>query len=316
MSYRCFRYAIILILISCHRPAKEYSLTLLQTTLLDSIPSASGIATQEDSVYIVGDDASKIYQTSLSNYHSRRINLLFTDSNLFRIPKPVKHDYEATSIAMVDNAEYLVAFGSGTLSPHRDSLWMMRVGNERDQHKFSLRPFYDAMIGQARIQPKDLNIEGATIAGDRLFLFNRGNNVVVETDWQQFIGYVRADDVKMPAFTIHTLSLPALNGKTAGFSGACTLDEHTLLFTASIEDTKDWTKDGEILGSYIGILNLTSKGPLVQQSILAQKDNKPLIIKLESLDVVSRSPNKIEVEAVADNDDGTSTAYRFLLQNF
>lgn len=316
MSYRFLRYALILILISCHRPAKEYSLTLVQTTLLDSIPSASGIATQEDSVYIVGDDASKIYQTSLSNYHSRRFNLLFTDSNLFRIPKPVKHDYEAATIAMVDKAKYLVAFGSGTLSPYRDSLWMMRVGNERDQHKYSLRPFFDAVISKSRIQPKDLNIEGATIAGNSLFLFNRGNNVVVETDWQQFIGYVRDSYVKMPAFRIYTLSLPALNGKTAGFSGACTLDEHTILFTASIENTKDWTKDGEILGSYLGIIALTAKRPHLQQAILVQKDNKPLMIKLESLDVVSKSPSKIEVEAVTDNDDGTSTAYRFLLQNF
>jgi hypothetical protein len=312
MIRRCLPYWIVLLVVSCHHPVKEFSLTLQKTTLLDSIPSASGIAILNDSLYIVGDDATGIYKTAVSTGYSRKINLLFADKNIPRIPKPVKHDLECVAIGAVEGVNYLVAFGSGSLSPYRDSLWLMNLNHESEQKKLSLATFYKTFIEKARIQPKDLNIEGATIAGDRLYLFNRGNNLIVEADWQQFIKYVSGTG-EMPAFEIHAISLPMVNNIQAGFSGACTLDEHTLVFAASLEDTKDWTKDGEILGSYIGLLDLTPQHPQLQQAILVQKENKPLAIKLESLDVVSKSPNRIAIEAIADNDDGTSASYRFLL---
>ena len=166
---------------------------------------------------------------------------------------------------------------------------------------------------QGKIDQKDFNIEGATIARQELYLFNRGNNMIIQVNWPEFIDYISSPSKKkFPNFIIHKVELPSIAGVQAGFSGACTLDDQTILFTASVEDTKNWVDDGEILGSYIGMMTLSSQGPQLKRSFLLEKDGKPIITKLESIDLVSASKELI-VEAVADNDDGTSTCYRIRL---
>jgi hypothetical protein len=85
-----------------------------------------------------------------------------------------------------------------------------------------------------------------------------------------------------------------------------------------MEDTKDWVTDGDISGSYVGVLDIITPQELRLNTGLLLKGvggirDTTMKIKLESLDVISKSKKSIELEAVADNDDGTSSFFRLYL---
>lgn len=110
------------------------------------------------------------------------------------------------------------------------------------------------------------------------------------------------DDV--PYFEITNYELPKLNGIEAGFSGTCiTKDQTRILFTASVENTKNWIADGEVTGSFIGCIDL--KTSHLSTTPLTLK-NKPLLTKVESVAIKKESGNSYELLLVTDNDGKAS----------
>ena len=324
MNYRWLYFiACIIIISSCRYGYKEehpYDLAIVNYGLLDSIPSASAIALVKDSAYVIGDDAGNIYKISLDTWNYRKIPIPGARTDVRRIPKDTKHDYEAAAIGTINENVYLLAFGSGTLAPYRDSVLFFNINNEAEIKKTSLTSFYAAILQKGKIDKKDFNIEGATIAGNFLYLFNRANGLIFQVNWPGFFEYINDSAGKtVPELYTHKIELPKDNEVQAGFSGASTLDKNKIVFTASLEDTKNWVDDGEIKGSYIGILDIVSPQELRLYAGVAVKDSTRSIgieqskIKLESVDVISNSPESITLEAVADNDDGTSAFYRIRL---
>ena len=304
---------LFLVVFGCNTPKKEYQLILKEHINLDSIPSASGIAIRLDSAYIIGDDAADIYKISLKNYGHRKIHLPGSPLE-YRIPKPVKQDFESAVIARNSDINWLLAFGSGTLSPHRDSLLVMNLANHKAK-TFSLTRLYAWLFQLHHLDKKSLNIEAATVIKDNLYLFNRGTNSMFRMPVNDLFAYINSkENPQMPASKHYRIELPSLNGVPALISGAATLDDHRILFTASIENTTDWTKDGEILGSYVGILDVSKKVPKLETCLLITENNKPLIVKLESLDVISNSGKQVEIISVSDNDDGSSGLYFLRLE--
>ena len=153
-------------------------------------------------------------------------------------------------------------------------------------------------------------MEAATVIGNQLFLFNRGTNSLFVVSVEDLFRYIyNTDHPQFPSSKHFRIQLPSLHGIPALISGAASLDDHRILFTASLENTNDWTKDGEISGSYIGILNVGKKMPELETCLLVTQNNKPLIVKLESLDVISNSGTQTDIISVADNDDGSSGLY-------
>jgi len=130
-------------------------------------PSASGIEFYDGKLYVIGDDAT---------------NLLVLDSNLNivdsipiidypgrRIPKDIKPDIEA--VALRD--DNLFVFGSGSLSPYRNSGWKLNLKEiERYSYSLDLEPLYSKVKGWGIDQ---INIEGACFIKEQLILVNRGN---------------------------------------------------------------------------------------------------------------------------------------------
>ncbi len=68
--------------------------------------------------------------------------------------------------------------------------------------------------------------------------------------------YLHTPGAHLPVIDFHRAYLPQIDGKEARISGVCTIDDSQLLFSASVEDTPDWIKDGSILGSFVGIYSL------------------------------------------------------------
>jgi len=109
-----------------------------------------------------------------------------------------------------------------------------------------------------------------------------------------------------PQIEFNNITLPSINKHEAHLSGVCTLNKTDILFCASVEDTPDWTKDGPILGSCVGIYSTTTKKVSAVYFLKNEKGNI-LKEKIESLDILRKEANvDFILLAVGDNDDGTS----------
>ena len=130
---------------------------------------------------------------------------------------------------------------------------------EGEPVELSLSPLYDRL----RESAPELNVEGASALGDRLWLFHRGNteqglNIVAEVPLEEFLAGVRGDgridcaeDVSVRAY-----ELGDLDGVPLTFSDATPLADELVVFTASAEPGSDPHEgDGEIRGSVVGTID-------------------------------------------------------------
>lgn len=307
-----FGLLILLTALSCRHKQTELTIKIEKSFISHAVPSGSGLASLNDSVYIIGDDAEYAAKLSVSDSGYRKIGL-YANAPENRIDYSVKHDLESAILGTVGSERFMLAFGSGSISPLRDTLFALAISNDTGFRR-SLTPLYNAVKLRSGISKNELNIEGAALLGDKLILFNRGKNLLILLSWKDFSNYILQQNAGLPPFQIINVSLPVINSFQIGFSGACALGEDELLFTASLEETNDPTKDGAIKGSYIGILKLANDGiaNLVSFSNLKTESGSVVLDKLESIEVIERKGNIIQSIAVADNDDGNSKI--FLLQ--
>ncbi len=221
--------------------------TLLSRTILEGIPSASGIEKVGDTIYIMGDDSPWLFWMNERYEITGKIPVADVSAAVKgKIPKPVKPDLEA--MALFRNE--LLLFGSGSKSPQRDVLVRVNIISKKAS-TYSLVQFYDHLCTAAKITRDDLNIEAAVIFNTSLLLFNRGNNCIYETDIEALLAFSSGAE-NMPSVKIFRITLPMLQEIQAGFSGAClSTDSQQIIFTASVENTPNWVDDGEILGSFI-----------------------------------------------------------------
>ena len=301
----CFTY--------CQESPKQAEAIIINEHIFDSIPSGSGLALHHDSIFIVGDDAPFLYQLSLKTNLYRTIPISFSPTIGYRIHTDEKPDYEAAANVNLDGKNYLFLFGSGSKSPQRDSLLIVPADRLMIDTIVSVKRFYDHLKKITRTADKDWNLEGATIVKDKIILFNRGNNLVISFNIEEFLAYALTTGRAPPPIKHFTAVLPAIEGYQARLSGAATMDNQ-VLFCASVEKTEDWTRDGPILGSYTGILDL-EKQQLTLAALVRYVDGKPCKEKLESVVLLRKAADRdITLLAVADNDDGKSRLMQIRLQ--
>lgn len=278
--------------------------------VLKDVPSGSAIrAAGDGSFWIVSDDAPYLYRVSPDGRPLDSIRLAHLTTALHRIPKAEKPDYEAAVLTDVDGAPCLIAFGSGSHETVRDSMSIVPLRGEGAQGVYSLTQFYERIRKTAGIALKEWNIEGAALQGESLLLFNRGTGHLIALRRQEFLDEVLSRGTKPAAITASRVEIPSTDSFPPGLSGGTFLDDQRLLVCASAEATKDWYADGEVLGSYIGLLDISNaaKPRLLSFSPLVGKEGNPVKDKLEGIDLVREKDGTIyEVIGVVDNDDGTS----------
>lgn len=295
---------------SCKIKQQQLTVTVEKVFVTDVVPSGSGLAYFNDSIIIVGDDAEFIGRISSDIQYTK--SGLYLNASQNRIEKSLKHDLESATLATISQEKYLLAFGSGGISPFRDTLFAVNMQHANKSFKCSLLPVYNAIRNTAGLNEQELNIEGAAIAGENLLLFNRGKNNGIIISLKEFIQFIQSkNSTVLPDIKVVKLSLPVINNFPVGISGACALNDHELLFTASLEETKDFISDGTIKGSYIGLLRINKNSEIELVSLSPLKDASGNVIpdKLESIEVMKAKGRKVNAVAVADNDDGNSKIY-------
>ena len=295
-------FLLTILLTNCSR---KNNMPNLQIKKLDNYPSASSIEYIDGKLYLMGDDATKllVLDTNLNVVDS--IPLLSYSGN--RIPKDIKPDLEASAL----NADNLFLFGSGSLSPYRNSGWKYNL-KTRENDSINLEPLYSKAKDSGLEQ---INVEGACFVSGKLIFVTRGNkgypkNHLIITD-EKFWNNDSNFQISVIPFADQKYS------PFKGISGLCYAKESDkLILTVSTEDTKNSYDDGAIGQSYLWVIDdistkLNSKTLSSKRVIdLEYIDSRFKGQKIESATVIGETNTLIHLVLVADNDDGSSTVFK------
>ncbi len=290
---------------ACNQSTMNFTLQQQQTLI--GIPSASGIVHWNGALNVVGDNSAWLYQLD-NDYKVKHKHILIKANTDSILPKLTKPDFEAMTNCKVKGKSELLIFGSGSKSPDRDILVRVHIEDSLQTTQHDLTNFYELLRTSQQMKGHLLNIEAAATVDDDLLLFNRENNLLWKLSIDSFIAYLE-DDKVIPNISNYQIILPKLNKLQIKISGATeVMGTNLLVFTASVEDTPNPFDDGEVLGSYLGIIQLDD---LVDgyrpQCVPIAKNEKYIPIKVESVEVLkSINSQKLQVIIVTDSDGGES----------
>ena len=301
-----YYYVFAFSIISCNEKENSFK---VQVKKLD-YPSASSVEYYDGRLYVMGDDAANILVLD-SNLNLLDSIALIEYSNR-RIPKDIKPDLESSAFYKGNGQTLLFFFGSGSLSPYRNWVWL-RFFEAKLNRDLSFEDFYND-VKKAGIE--QINIEGACFIPTKLLLINRGNksypyNHLVVTDekfWENDSNY----SVSLIPFEIQKDT-----ASFKGVSGLCYSEQSDkLIMTVSTEDTRSSYEDGAIGKSYLWIINnistkLSDKTIKYNRLIdLEYTDPRFKGQKIESATIIKETDKLIYLVLVADNDDGSSTIFK------
>jgi hypothetical protein len=207
--------------------------------------------------------------------------------------KAAKPDLE--SLCLLPDGS-LFTLGSGA-TERRERGWLMSL-DTRERHEISLRDLHAAL----RAELADLNIEGAAVARERLWLAQRGNgrdgeNVLIELDLDKSLTSLRESRSLDPSAVcgLSRHELGEVDGVPLTFSDLCPLPDGRLLFAAVAEAVESTYHDGECVGAALGLLD---EGRVRRVERLAEP------YKVEGVSVASG----LDLMLVADGDDPSEPA--------
>lgn len=245
---------VFFVMALCACQAQELRLEAVTFSEVEELPSGSGLTMAGTQLYAVGDDAPFLFQ--LNRDYQIEEKLLLMDTLGFRggkIPKKLKPDYEA--LEFLDPWGLLV-LGSGSRSPQRDQMLLVPLNNPSQKEVLDGLRFFAYLRNHPALATGALNIEAVAYGDSTLWVGNRGTNVLFGFAMPKLFDALRGG-LPIPEARIIELSLPSIDGITAGFSGAVVVPhQNKIIFTASVEGTDDTYNDGAILGSFIGLLDL------------------------------------------------------------
>lgn len=292
-------------------PSCGNNISLKEVTRLEQYPSASGIEFIHNRYYITGDDANYLLVLD-TNFVAADSMALYAFPEK-RIPKKIKADLESACYTR-DNKLFLA--GSGSLSPYRNTGWLIDPLT-KTKDSIRLDTLYARFLQNGI---KELNLEGCASVPGYLLFSNRGskgnpeNHLIWVKDnfWQ--------NQSNSPLFVNRAGS----GDDTALFSGisglAYSKRSDRLLLTISTEDTRNSLDDGAIGKSYLWIIdNITTK-----RGWKAINPNKVIELdaidprfkgqKIESVCIVKETGQFFHLVLAADNDDGSSTLFKLIVE--
>jgi hypothetical protein len=230
------------------------------------IAAASGVVRRAEYVYVVGDDLLFLGVFDASSNEPGRLHRVLPGE----LPsgaderKAAKPDLEVLTILPPFESHphgALLGLGSGS-TPTRDRgfAWGLAADGSLDGEplQLDLAPLYSLL----REHMDALNVEGAAVMGDELWLLQRGNskqgaNIVVSLALSAVLDALLRDrTLAAPELRgLLAFDLGELEGATLTFSDASPLNGDLLVFTASAEDSPSPYEDGAILGSVVGTID-------------------------------------------------------------
>lgn len=202
------------------------------------IGSASGLVYKDNSLFIISDNSSFLYEYHIQEKQLSKIKLL--ENSQENIPKKDKFDFE--SIALKGNELHLL--GSGSTSK-REKRIIYNLDSSAIEEK-DLSKIYQNLKQTASVSDEELNIEGALFCNEKWFLFQRGNGA----NSRNGVFKTKSLEIECHAELVE-VQLPKIKHVETSFTDAV-LVEDKIYFLATAEDCNSTYDDGEIFGSIIG----------------------------------------------------------------
>ena len=257
---------------------------LFTIELLDQIigiGSASGLVFKDNSLFIISDNSSFLYEYHVKEKKLSRIKLF--ENSQENIPKKDKFDFE--SIALKRNELHILGSGSTSKREKRIiyNLETAAIGVK------DLSKLYQNLKLATSISDEELNIEGALFCDEKWYLFQRGNGANSRN------GIFKTKSLEIESHTeLVEVQLPKIKHVETSFTDAV-LVEDKIYFLATAEDTTSTYDDGEILGSLIGRMDSETLEIEFTQKISN-------IHKFEGLTLYNKSETEIQLLICEDND--------------
>lgn len=259
------------------------------------IGSASGLLFKNDSLFIISDNSTYLYEYHLTNDTLQRHAL--DENPQENIAKKEKLDFE--SIAL--NKNKIIILGSGS-TKNRNKVTSYHLESKEIQNIDFTLPF-ENFKKTASLSEGELNIEGLIITPKKSYFFQRGNT----KDGSNGI-FILNDDTN-DSFEFKKITLPKINNIEATFTDAILVNEN-IYFLAAVENTTSTYEDGEILGTFFGKINLENL--IIEKTLLISKKNK-----FEGITLYKETKNQLEFLLCEDNDTEqlTSKIYKLTINN-
>lgn len=288
------------------------SLLLAQSTQPNRpahLSAASGLVQVGPWLYVVADDELHLGKFSLTGDNAGDLYRCFVGELPMETEerKAEKPDIEVlTLIPQFNNSsqQALLALGSGSKKNRHLSAMIPLDSNgniSSPAEIIDLSPFYEFLKSEIG----KLNIEGAAIVKDDIFLFQRGNkknklNASIRIELDEFYRVLsQPHKHHEPRIKITPYDLGEIAQVPLCFTDATSLPNGEIIFTASAENTSDSYLDGACMGSVIGMLNSTGDLRLLEPI------NKK--VKLEGVEATEHGKT-IQLLLVTDADDATRPA--------
>ena len=183
-----------------------------------------------------------------------------------------KYDLEACvalpAVGRTD-AVRLLGFGSGSM-PRREHVLVATLPHAaadlaRAEVALVHAPaLYAALRAEPAFAGSELNVEGATLVGERVRLFGRGNGATREgvaavsatcdLDAAALLAYLAGTGPVPALHAVRAYDLGTIEDTALAFTDACLLPDGTLLYSAAAERSPNVVDDGEVVGSVLGLL--------------------------------------------------------------
>ena len=222
------------------------------------VSAASGLVRTGGHIYVAADDERELAVFPATGDAPGRL-VRFLPGELPADPEQRKRDKpDVEALALLPGGA-LLALESGSRPNRRGGvLWDLDADGTLtgDPRRLDLAALYAVL--EADIP--DLNIEGATVAGDRLLLFQRGNgragvNAVIGLDLRERCGPSGRDSCRPRSLIdIHRHDLGEVDGVRLCFSDATAVGDAGVLFSAVAEAGEDTYRDGLCAGAAVGML--------------------------------------------------------------
>lgn len=284
---------------------------LKEKKIFPGYPSASGIEFFQDKIYVIGDDANNLLILDGEMNTIDSLGLYSFDEK--RIPKSLKADLESITIT---KDKKLLLLGSGSFSPYRDICWLIDPLTKK-KDSLGLETFYQN-LGMNGI--KEINIEGACTVPGSTVLSNRGNKsypknylVITSSDFWDHQSHAPVSLIQVGGSNDTSI----FNG-ISGLAYAAKTDR--LILSISSEDTRNSLDDGAIGKSYLWIIeNFSSKKrwkAINPDQVVDLENINPEFRaqKIESVCITKETRNFLYLILAADNDNGSSSLFKMIVE--
>ncbi|RZL89530.1 MAG: hypothetical protein EOP82_19185 [Variovorax sp.] len=316
--------SLMLAMLACSSYAADIDILIAGPVVNKRLPSGSGMTWHAERYFVVGDDSPYLFTLDRKfAITDRSVLQEYPVQRNGRIAKDIKPDYEAMAIVVWNGAAWNLILGSGSKKKTRESGLLVSTDGKSASHARDMAVLYRDFAALAALKAgQEVNIEAVAVTQEEAYFFNRGNagrNILFKVALGDLMAYMTGKADKIADIRLHEARLPRLKGTEAGFSGADYWPElDSLVYSASVEGADNAYDDGEVLGSYLGLIPLSTLKDgatldLTRSAKRLSKSGVPIKTKVESVALRHTERRRATAALVSDNDNGSSEFFDVVL---